>query len=96
MAGTTLVYDPVAPCVTPSQRSRRSLDTLSGKTIGFIDNSKPNFNHLVDDLAALLVEKHGAAGVVRRRKRSASQGAAEAVMNELVRECDAIITGSGD
>ena len=96
MANTILVYDPVAPCVTPAQGSRRSLDTLAGKTIGFIDNSKPNFHYLVEHLATLLAASHGASGAVVRRKRSASQGASEAVMNELAEQCDAIVTGSGD
>ncbi len=64
--------------------------------IGFIDNSKPNFNLLVDDLSELMVGKYGVAGVIKRRKRSASQGAAEAVMKELTEQCDAVITGSGD
>jgi hypothetical protein len=96
MSVSALVYDPVAPCLTQPQQTRRSLDVLAGKVIGFIDNSKPNFNHLVDDLSALLVEQHGARSVIKRRKRSASQGAPQAVMDELVEQCDAIITGSGD
>ena len=96
MTGTIEVYDPVAPCLTLASASRASLDTLAGKTIGFIDNSKPNFNHLVDDLAELLVTKHGAKEVLKRRKRSASIGAPDAVMAELAERCDAIVTGSGD
>ena len=64
--------------------------------IGFIDNSKPNFNYLVEDLSQILTEKHGVKRVIQRRKRSASQGAPDAVMNELVEQADAIITGSGD
>ena len=96
MAETQWVYDPVAPCLTAPQQSRRALDRLAGKTIGFIDNSKPNFSFLADDLSELLVSKYGVASVVKRRKRSASQGATEAVMNELVEQCDAVITGSGD
>ena len=91
-----LVYDPVAPCHNEPQQARRPLDDLAGKTIGFIDNSKPNFNFLVDDLAEVLVSRFGVAQVVKRRKPSASQPAAEALMNELVQECDAVITGSGD
>ena len=96
MSRTTLVYDPVAPCLAQAAPSPRSLDALQGKVIGFIDNSKPNFNHLVEDLSRLLVEKHGAKRVIARRKRSASQGASDAMMSELIRETDAIITGSGD
>jgi hypothetical protein len=96
MAESMLVYDPVAPCLTQPQQARQLLDALTGKIIGFIDNSKPNFNYLVDDVAQLLIEKHGVNSVIKRRKRSASQGASEAVMNELVAQCDAIVTGSGD
>ena len=96
MPGTTPVYAPVAPCLTQPQKSRQSLNSLAGKTIGFIDNSKPNFNYLVDDLAQLLIEKHGVKAVIKQRKRSASQGLAEAAMNALVAQTDAIITGSGD
>ena len=96
MVGSVRVYDPVAPCLVQPQQTQHSLDALAGKVIGFIDNSKPNFNHLVDDLSQLLVEKHGARSVIKRRKRSASEGAPEAVMHELVEQCDAIVTGSGD
>ena len=96
MPSTIQVYEPVAPCLTQPQKSRQSLDKLAGKTIGFIDNSKPNFNLLVEDLSQLLIEKHGVKAVIKQRKRSASQGLSEALMNELVSHTDAIITGSGD
>ena len=96
MSNSMLVYEPVAPCLTQPQKSRQSLDNLADKIIGFIDNSKPNFNYLVEDLSKLLIEKHGVKAVINRRKRSASQGLPEAVMNELVAQTDAIITGSGD
>ena len=96
MSISTLVYEPVAPCLTQANQSRQSLDGLAGKVIGFIDNSKPNFNYLVEDLSQVLIETHGVAQVIKRRKRSASQGLPEAVMNELVAQTDAIITGSGD
>jgi len=96
MSSSMLVYEPVAPCLTELRESRQSLDSLAGKVIGFIDNSKPNFNLLVDDLAQILIEKHGVKSVVKRRKKSASQGAPAEVMNELVGQVDAVITGSGD
>jgi hypothetical protein len=96
MMSSILVYEPVAPCLTQPRASRRSLDTLAGKVVGFIDNSKPNFNHLVEDLSRILVEEHGVKAVVKRRKRSASQGLTHEVMDELVAQVDAVITGSGD
>ena len=96
MPHNTLVYEPVAPCLTQANEARQSLDGLAGKVIGFIDNSKPNFNLLVEDLAQILVAKHGVKSVVKRRKKSASQGAPDAVLDELAAEVDAVITGSGD
>ena len=96
MSNSIFVYEPVAPCLTQLQKSRQSLDKLAGKTIGFIDNSKPNFNLLVEDLSQLLIEKHGVKAVIKQRKRSASQGLSETLMDELVSQTDAIITGSGD
>lgn len=96
MSSRMRVYEPIAPCLTQPQKSRKSLDGLAGKTIGFIDNSKPNFNYLVEDLSRALIEKHGVKAVIKQRKRSASQGLSEAAMNELVAQTDAVITGSGD
>jgi len=91
-----LVYDPIAPCLTQPANARRSLDGMAGKVIGFVDNSKPNFNYLVEDLSRLLVEQYGVKQVVKRRKRSASQGLSEREMVDLVGQVDAVITGSGD
>lgn len=97
MPATTLVYDPTAPFAeqAPAQPGRL-LPTLSGKVVGFIDNSKPNFNNLVEELAQALIERCGVKAVVRRRKPVASTPASEAMMKELVEQCDLIITGSGD
>ena len=96
MSSSMLVYEPVAPCLTQANQSRQPLDGLAGKVIGFIDNSKPNFNLLVEDLEQILIAKHGVKRVVKRRKKSASQGAPDAVLSELVEQVDAVITGSGD
>ena len=96
MTGSMLVYDPTAPTQNEAQHLRRSLPRLSGAVIGFIDNAKPNFNYLVDDLAALLMSKYGVSNVIKRRKRGAAMPAAEEVIRELASECDLVITGSGD
>jgi hypothetical protein len=47
-------------------------------------------------LSPILMAKYGVKSVIRQRKRSASQGAPEAVLDELVQKADAVITGSGD
>ena len=97
MAGTVTLYDPTAPRREAGRGSdRKTLDVLQGAVVGFIDNAKPNFNHLVDDLAELLQSNYRVRAVVKRRKRSASVPAPEEMLREIASQCDLVITGSGD
>ena len=96
MAGSVILFDPTAPRQKEVQPLQRSLGALAGSVVGFIDNAKPNFNYLVDDLAELLVSRYGIREVIKRRKRSASLPAPDEMLNELVEHCDLVITGSGD
>jgi hypothetical protein len=91
-----ILFDPTAQRQEGRQQTRRTLDGLAGTVVGFIDNAKPNFNHLVDDLSELLVSRYGVRQVIKRRKRAASVPAPEAVYQELAGQCDLVITGSGD
>jgi hypothetical protein len=96
MSDSMLVYDPTAPTQHEIRAPGRALESLDGLIVGFIDNAKPNFQHLVDDLAELLVEKYGVASIVKHRKRGPAMPAADEVIDELAGECDLVITGSGD
>lgn len=95
---TLILFDPTAPRAgeagpVVAQTAQRG---LAGATVGFIDNAKPNFNHLADDLAELLLARYGVAKVIKRRKPSASLPADPAVIAALSLECDVVIAGSGD
>lgn len=97
MSDTQIVLNPVAPAgVAGSDLAFRPLASLKGKVVGFIDNSKPNFNFLADDLGELLMSKHGVAKIVRHRKPTASVSASPQVFADIKKECDLVITGSGD
>lgn len=96
MTGSQLVYDPTAPTHNRQQHLRRTLDDLEGKIVGFIDNAKPNFHYLVDDLAELLRERYGVASAIKRGKRGPAMPAPAAIIDELAEQCDLVITGSGD
>lgn len=72
------------------------LRDLNGKVVGFLDNGKPNADALEARFEELLKESYGIAGVIRRRKLSAQQGAPEACLNELAARADVIISGLGD
>ena len=94
MASTLTILDPIAP-PQHTARALTVLYTLAGKTVGFIDNAKPNFQYLVDDLGDLLVSKYKVAAVLKHRK-SGQVPVDEAVLVDFEQRCDAVITGSGD
>src|SRR5215210_144643 len=99
MSATLTLFDPTAPRRdTESGRSGANLAIagLKGKVVGFIDNAKPNFGLLADDLGELLVRQYGAARVVKHRKPAASVPAKPEIIEELADACDVVITGSGD
>src|SRR5262249_50980276 len=68
----------------------------TGRVVGFIDNTKHNFDRLVEGLGALLRERYGVRDVVHRRKANASTPAPPAMILELAKECDVVFAGSGD
>ena len=91
------ILDPRAPVgIATAQQAWQPLDTLKGKVVGFIDNSKPNFHHLVDDIAELLESWHGVASVIKHRKLAASIPATDTILQDVESRCDLVITGSGD
>ena len=95
MSDSLRVYCPLAAPASSAQPLGDALDSLQGKTIGFIDNAKPNFEYLVDDLGAHLIGQFGVKAVRKHRKRGQVPVDPDA-LRDLVAECDAIITGSGD
>jgi hypothetical protein len=95
-SATIRLYDPTGvPPSTPAS-AVQTIGTLAGKVVGFIDNSKPNFAYLVDDLAELLRTKYGVREVLKHRKRAASVPAGREVIEDFTRRCDLVIAGSGD
>jgi hypothetical protein len=69
---------------------------LNGKVVGFLDNSKPNNDMLQARFEELLKQTYQIAGVVKRRKLTAQQGAPKNDLDELAAESDFVISGLGD
>jgi hypothetical protein len=69
---------------------------LRGKVVGLLDNSKPNADKLEERFEHLLRERFGVAGVIKRRKLTAQQGAPKEYLDELAAQADFILSGLGD
>ena len=69
---------------------------LRGKVVGLLDNSKPNADKLGERFEELLREKYGVAGVIKRRKLTAQEGAPKQFLDELATEADFVLSGLGD
>ncbi len=91
-----VLVEPAAPARAQADSAPSRLGSLQGKVVGFVDNAKPNFDHLAAAIGALLTREHGVARVLTHRKRSASLPAAAEALESLVAECDLVIAGSGD
>ncbi len=97
MTGTVWLYDPrPAARADNAVPQSQALKGLEGKVVGFIDNAKPNFNFLADDLGELLMTKYGVREVLKHQKRGPAEPAPERVYREFAERCDLVITGSGD
>lgn len=95
MSALNRILDPTAPSENQPQPVAR-VGNLAGKVVGFIDNAKPNFDLLAQDITAILKTRYGAAEVITRRKRGASMAAPESVIAEVSERCDLVICGMGD
>ena len=69
---------------------------LRGKTVGLLDNSKPNADKLAERFADLLKKEYGVAKVISRRKLTAQQGAPKEYLDELAAQADFVLSGLGD
>lgn len=96
MSGNVILLDPSAPPRSGVHRVTTQFRGFQGSVVGFIDNSKPNFNYLVEELEEILTNEYGVKQIIKRRKTSASIPAPDSMLEELGEHCDLVITGSGD
>jgi len=69
---------------------------LRNLTVGFLDNTKHNFDRLVTEMGAILRERFGVKDVVHARKANAATGAAPEIIEALGKKCDLVFAGSAD
>ena len=69
---------------------------LRGATVGLLVNTKQNAALFLGEVGKLLVDRHGAAGVMLRTKTAFALPAPDDLLKEMTAECDVVVTGIGD
>jgi hypothetical protein len=92
---TIRVLDPRLDPEGEAPRMAPALASLSGASVGFIDNAKIGTAVFLDSLERMLRERHGVRDVVRRRKPDSSRPAPREMLAELS-AADAIVSAVGD
>ncbi len=88
------VLDPTAQADEQKLKLATRLNDLNGKTLGMLDNSKPNFDLFLDRVEELLRQHYKIAKIVRAKKDGA--GIPFKDIARFVSGCDAVITGMCD
>jgi hypothetical protein len=89
------VLDPTAEKTAPPGQRAPRLDTLAGKTVGFISNGKEGTKGFFGHLERILKDDYGVANVVMRTKSNYS-APADAPIAAEIGHWDAVISGLGD
>ena len=71
-------------------------DSLRGKRIGLVENTKFNSDKLLVKIANILKDEYGAADSILWRKKNASVPAHDEIIEEAKRGVDAVVAGIGD
>lgn len=71
-------------------------DSLRGKRVALIENTKFNSDKLLQKIGDILVQEYGAASTVMFRKRNSSVPAHQEIIDEVRKTCDVMVAGIGD
>lgn len=90
------VFDPTT---TPKEQALRYAprpNSLHGKKVGLVENTKFNSDKLLLKIGKILQDEYGVQGVMLRRKHSSGVPAHEEIIRDIMAECDAVVAGVGD
>lgn len=90
------VFDPTTdPKAQPITYVPRP-DSLKGKRIGLVENTKFNSDKLLLKIGRILQEEYGASEARIWRKHNSSVPAHQEILDELSAACDVMVAGIGD
>ena len=71
-------------------------DSLKGKRIGLVENTKFNSDRLLLKIGEILKTEYGAGETRMFRKHNSSVPAHQEIIDDLIRSCDVMVAGIGD
>jgi hypothetical protein len=93
--GTIRVLSPVVDSKVSQTAALPLPATLAGKRLGFLDNTKANFELLLRRMEAHLRVQARLADILYERKANSSTPAPDEILSRL-RQADLVVTGSAD
>ncbi len=90
------LYSPLS--TTPKRKTFRApaLATIDGMRIGVLENGKLNAEEMLNEVAALFVQRNGCTVRTLASKSNASAPAPSNTLVQVAQEVDFLITGLGD
>lgn len=94
------VIDPTLGPARDAERAPTALagrpESLSGLRLGLLANIKRNAEPFLAAVGQLLMEQHGVAEVLARKKPDITNTAPEEILDDLRAGCDIVVVGVGD
>jgi len=95
MAGFEILDPTVEPRRQPLTYVPRP-DSLKGKRIGLVENTKFNSDKLLQKIGDILKNEYGAAEARMWRKHNSSVPAHQEIIDDAKRTADVVVAGIGD
>ncbi len=95
MAGFEILDPTVEPRRQPLTYVPRP-DSLQGKRIGLVENTKFNSDKLLQKIGDILKQEYGAAEARMWRKHNSSVPAHQEIIDDAKRTVDVVVAGIGD
>ena len=90
------LLDPTTEAVAQSIAYAARPDSLEGKRVGLIENTKFNSDRILEKIGQILKEEYGVRETHLYHKRNASVPAHEEIIAEVKKSCDVMVAGIGD
>jgi hypothetical protein len=90
------LLDPTTEAVAQSIAYTARPDSLEGKRVALIENTKFNSDRILEKIGQILKEEYGVRDVQMFRKKNASVPAHDEIIAEVTKSCDVMVAGIGD